>query len=457
MLCGDRAPSLDLGGDHVYDAHVCVWPQMGGNVKKWLLLVIVALSLALPCVVWARAQPPGLPLRAFVRPAGRLLALLGFILLFFQYVLSSRIKWIERGIGLDKLLALHRPFGITGYILLVLHPTSLLLADVVDGSKIAFDAQKILGATNLTALTAGVGAALLYRVLSLRYEVWKAVHWTNYVVLPIALFHGLRGGTDLHSGLLRGFWFGLGGLYGAVLAGKLWTWGQTRRHAYRIATVAQETHDTWNLALEGRKIEHEPGQFLFVRLLRDGCLSSPHPFTIRSSPSRDRLAVTIKESGDFTSTVGQTKVGDRAYVDAPYGVFTCVGVNTPSLLLIAGGIGITPMISMLRFLHDTGDDRDTVLLWGNQTEADIAFRDELAQLASEMPSLQVVHVLSRQDDWPGEKGHIDKELLSRYLGNLDDPAVFVCGPPRMIASVTKALRRTGVPRRRIHSERFALR
>jgi predicted ferric reductase len=221
--------------------------------------------------------------------------------------------------------------------------------------------------------------------------------------------------------------------------------------------MGQETHDTWSLALEGRKIEHEPGQFLFIRLLRDGCLSSPHPFTIGSSPTGDRLVITVKESGDFTSTVGQTKVGDGAYVDAPYGMFTCAGVVAPSLLLIAGGIGITPMISMLRFLHHTGGDRDTVLLWGNQTEADIAFRDELEQLSSEMTSLQVVHVLSRQDDWPGEKGHVEEQLLSRYLGNLDDPAVFVCGPPRMIASVTRALRRTGIPRRRIHSERFALR
>ncbi len=426
-------------------------------MKKWLLLLVMASVLAVPCVVWARAQPPGLPPRAFLRPAGRLLALLGFILLFFQYVLSSRIKWIERGIGLDKLLNLHRPFGIAGYVLLVLHPTSLLLADIVDGNALSFDAQKILGAANLTALTAAVGAALLYRVLSLRYEAWKAVHWANYVVLPIALLHGLRGGADLQSGVLRGFWFGLGGLYAAVLAGKLWTWTQTRRHPYRVAAVTQETPNTWSLTFDGSRVPHEPGQFLFVRLLRDGRLSSPHPFTIRSSPTGDRLSITIKESGDFTSTVGQTKVGDGAYVDAPYGVFTCAGERAPSLLLIAGGIGITPLMSMLRYLRDTGVDRRVVLLWGNQTEADIAFRDELERLTSEMPSLQVVHVLSRQEDWPGEKGHIDEQLLSRYVGDLVDPAAFVCGPPRMIDSVTRALRRIGIPRRRIHAERFALR
>jgi predicted ferric reductase len=426
-------------------------------MKKALLLLLVVLTLAVPAVVWARAQPPGLPLRAFLRPIGRLLALLGFILLFYQYVLSSRIKWIERGIGLDNLLALHRPLGIAGYVLLVLHPTSLLVADIVDGNRLTFDLQKILGAANLTALTAAVGAALLYRVLSLRYETWKGVHWANYVVLPVALLHGLRGGTDLASGVLRGFWFGLGGLYAAVLVGKLWTFARVRRHPYRIGAVAQETEDTWSLYFEGKQVAHNPGQFLFLRLIRDRCVSSPHPFTIRSSPAGDRLAVTIKDSGDFTSTVGQTKVGDGAYIDAPYGVFTCVDVDASSMLLIAGGIGVTPLLSMVHYLADTGDARRAVLLWGNRTEADIACRGELERLASSMPSLQVVHVLSRQDDWPGEKGHIDEQLLSRYLCDLEDPAAFVCGPPRMIGSVVRALRRLGVPRRRIHAERFALR
>jgi predicted ferric reductase len=426
-------------------------------MKKALLLLLMALTLAVPLVVWARSQPPMLPLRAFLRPAGRLLALLGFILLFYQYVLSSRIKWIERGIGLDNLLALHRPLGIAGYVLLMLHPTALLVADIVDGSKLSLDVQKAIGAVNLTALTAAVGAALLYRVLSLRYETWKAVHWTNYVVLPLALLHGLRGGTDLESGVLRGFWFGLGGLYVAVLAGKLWTFVQVRRHPYRIGAVSQETHDTWSLGFEGKQVAHEPGQFLFLRLIRDGHVSSSHPFTIRSSPTGEQLAVTIKESGDFTSTVGQTKVGDGAYIDAPYGVFTCVDVDAPSMLLIAGGIGITPLLSMVHYLRDTGDARRAVLLWGNRTEADIACREELEQLASEVPSLEIVHVLSRQDDWSGEKGHIDEQLLSRYLDPLKDPAAFICGPPRMIDSVVSALRRLGVPLRRIHAERFALR
>jgi len=430
---------------------------MGGNVKKWLLLVIMALIIVVPIVSWARALPPELPLEAFLRPTGRLLALVGFVFLFFQYVLSAKIKWIERGIGLDKLLALHRPFGIAGYVLLVLHPTSLLLADIVDGNRLTFDGPKIVGALNLSVLTAAVGAALLYRVLSLRYQTWKAVHWANYVVLPIALAHSLGGGTDLTAQPLRGFWLALGGMYAAVLAGKLWTWIQTRRHPYRVADVVQETHNTWSLSFEGRKVPHKPGQFLFVRLIRDGRLSDSHPFTICSSPTEERLSVTIKESGDFASTVGQTETGDRAYIDAPYGVFSCVDVDAPALLLIAGGIGITPLISMLRSLRDTGADRRVLLVWSNQTEDDIAFRDELEQLAAQMPSLQIVHVLSRQQDWPGEKGHVDAELLARYAKGLEDPEVFVCGPPQMIGSVLRALRRIGVPGRRVHSERFALR
>jgi ferredoxin-NADP reductase len=249
----------------------------------------------------------------------------------------------------------------------------------------------------------------------------------------------------------------MAGSWVTILASKLWNRFRVRRHPYQVAQVVQETHDTWSLHFEGRRIDYQPGQFLMVWLIRNGRVSEPHPFTISSSPTKDRLSISVKSVGDFTSTIRDTKPTDRAYIDAPYGAFSFLNHDAQNLVFIAGGIGITPFMSMLRYMADKGLDRTVLLIWGNKAERDIAFRDELDNMVAEMSSLRVEHVMSGQDDWPGEKGYVDAALLSKHLQDVENPQVFVCGPPVMMAKVIAALRELGVPKQRIHYERFALR
>ena len=128
-------------------------------------------------------------------------------------------------------------------------------------------------------------------------------------------------------------------------------------------------------------------------------------------------------------------------------------------MFIAGGIGITPLMSMLRYMWDTRADVDVLLLYGNRTERDIVFRAELEQIAQDkLPMLSVVHVLSEADDnWAGQTGYIDGDKIRRYCGgDLSSKAFYVCGPPPMMTAVIKMLRRLGVPTGSIHSERFSL-
>jgi ferredoxin-NADP reductase len=228
------------------------------------------------------------------------------------------------------------------------------------------------------------------------------------------------------------------------------------RQPYRVEDVVQETHDTWTLRFAGPQLDYHPGQFMLLRLRRNGKLSESHPFTISSSPTERQLAVTPKAVGDFTETVGETSPGDTAYIEAPYGVFSYVNHTGLSLAFIAGGIGITPFMSMLRHMRDTGDTRNVVLIWGNKSEADIPFRDEMEQLEHSADWLRVVHVMSHQEDFGGEQGFITGELIERQIPDIRERQVFICGPPVMMEKVRPAVAALGLPKGRIHFERFAI-
>jgi 3-phenylpropionate/trans-cinnamate dioxygenase ferredoxin reductase subunit len=195
---------------------------------------------------------------------------------------------------------------------------------------------------------------------------------------------------------------------------------------------------------------------MFVQLVRNGETSESHPFTISSSPEADQLAITPKSVGDFTNSVGETPVGAKAIIDAPYGVFSFHRYDNPRLVFVAGGIGITPFMSMFRSMRDTDTKREVLLIWGNKTEKDILFADELDEIRRSVGTFDIVHVMSHQEDFEGEKGYITEEILRKYVQEFSGKEYFVCGPPVMMNLVDGVLQRVGVTNRRIHMERFAL-
>lgn len=426
-------------------------------MKRTLLIVVIAITALIPLAVWARTLSSGLPASAYLYSGGRVLALVGFVMVFYQFVLSSKVRWLERGIGLDRMFAIHRVTGVLALILLVIHPAFLFASDLAAGLIPTITPAKIGGAVTLTLLLAVAGAALLYRRLKWSYETWKRIHLASYLVLPAGLLHSLLFGSDTGGGLVRAMWLAMAATYVAIVVAKLLRLADVRRHPYAVAAVTQETHDTWSLRFQGRPVHHQPGQFMTLQLGRQGRVSESHPFTICTSPTSPQLGVTIKAVGDFTATIRETTTQDQAYIDAPYGVFSFMNHDADRLVLIAGGIGITPFMSMLRYMHDRGLERQVLLLWGNKAERDIVFRRELDEMAAAMPTLRVVHVLSAQPDWPGEKGYITAELIQRCAPEVAQSECFVCGPAIMMSKVLAALRQLGVPRRCMHYEKFALR
>jgi predicted ferric reductase len=210
---------------------------------------------------------------------------------------------------------------------------------------------------------------------------------------------------------------------------------------------------------DGQGFDYRAGQFVWLSLRATPFRMREHPFSIASSPSRPgRLEFTIKELGDFTRTIGSIQPGERAYVDGPYGNFGVDGhEDAPGLVFIAGGVGIAPVLSLLRWLADQGEQRPLWLFYGNRDFDRIVFREDLESLQQAL-SLKLVHVLGDPPEgWTGERGFITAEVLNRHLpGQRDRLHYFVCGPEPMIRLSERSLDSLGVPLARLHSEIFDL-
>ncbi len=384
----------------------------------------------------------------------RLFAILGLGFFLLQFVLSSRIKWIERGFGLDKMLSLHRWFGRVAVGFLLLHFSLLVTLDLVSRVYWLWDGHRLLGLAALVIVLLAASVASLYKTLHLRYELWKGMHMANYVAFPLALLHLFLQPVDR---VMYGVWIVLAAVYVLLILHRTHGIYVMRKSPFTVVDVIKENRDTWTLQFAGRPLKYLPGQFMHVQLRRRDRMSSSHPFSMTSGPTDDAVAITVKESGDFTSTIGETQGGDLAYIDAPYGRFSFL--HTPGnrpLAFIAGGIGIAPFMSMLRYMRDAKIDRDVHLFWGNRTEENLLFRGELEALEEQLPGLKVILVMSDQPDWPEDQGRIDANLLRRHIGALSDHEFFLCGPPPMTRAITRQLKENQVPSDRIHRELFEL-
>ena len=184
-------------------------------------------------------------------------------------------------------------------------------------------------------------------------------------------------------------------------------------------------------------------------------MSGGGPGSSSAAVTDGRVEMSIRNLGDFTSAIHEVPVGTRVYIDGPYGAFT-IGHPADMHVLIAGGVGITPMMSMLRTLADQGDKRPVTLLYGSKDWESITFREELEALKERL-DLTVVHVLENPPEgWTGERGFIDAEVFKAHLSQpYADHEYFICGPGVMMDVIEKALGELGVPLSKYHSERYS--
>jgi predicted ferric reductase len=227
-----------------------------------------------------------------------------------------------------------------------------------------------------------------------------------------------------------------------------------------VAEVRPERGETATLALRAADghdgVRFAPGQFAWIKLADAPYALSENPFSFSSSALRPEAPeLTIRAAGDFTTAVRDLQPGTAVLLDGPHGSFHPADPDTP-YLLVAGGIGITPIMSILRTLADQGDRRPLYLVYANRTWDGVTFREELEYLRDRL-DLEIVHVLSQPHAvWTGERGRVSGDLLARVLPvQAREASVFVCGPPAMVDAALAALDAFGVDSRRVHAERFA--
>ncbi len=401
------------------------------------------------------------------------MGLLATSMLVCAVVLPSRLRSLTRTFGIDGVLGMHRFVGLVVTVLVVLHivlvvaanPANTGLFDVVDAPK---PTRAATGAT--VALGGLIGLAVARRRLRHRYEVWRWVHLALAgSVLVLTALHIWWLDHLVRDAAMRA-WFTVLALGVLGVLGYRWLWRPVfgAHSEFVVREVRPETDTVSTLVLEPRRdrhglgrraLEFAPGQFAWLRL-NPSIRAQEHPFTIASGAHSGAWAeFTIRHRGDFTRTLRGLRPGSPVWVDGPHGAFSVDLKPSTGLVMIAGGVGITPMMSMLRTLAHRRDQRPHRLVVVAPTADELLFRTELQTLQQQL-DLTIVELLRQPPHgWTGATGAVDETLLTALLpgkfrrNQLD---YFLCGPPALVNDVLTVLDGLAIPRPRIHTEQFDL-
>jgi predicted ferric reductase len=427
-------------------------------IALYLLVVLAPVFLML-----VRPVPSG---RSFWFEFSIALGFVGLTQIAVQFVLIARFKRVTAPYGVDLILQYHRQIAIIAVALILLHPTIILIDNpsrLELLNPLGGTLASRFGLASIASLVAIVLLSLFRQQLRLGYETWRVTHALLAVTALIcAQVHVSLAGLYINTAWKQALWIVSSALMvSLVLYLRLVKPALMRRRPYRVAQVAEERGDTVRLVLEPdghQGFRFQPGQFAWIKVAESPYSLQEHPFSFAgSAEAAPKLEFGIKKLGDWTKRSDALPVGARAYVDGPHGSFSVDRYGAPAYVFIAGGIGITPFMSMLRTMADRGDKRPVLLLYGNKDWETLTYREELDELAERL-ELRVVYVLEEPtEERETEEGFIDAALLKRQLPK-DKLArtFFICGPDVMMDAVTDALREVGVPQARIHLERFNL-
>ena len=439
--------------------------HQGREWLPWILVyVLVVAAPVLILLVGPHAEG-----RPFLRDVSVAMAFCAMSIIGLQFVLTARIPSLKRPFGSDVVYYFHHRISVVAVGLALLHVLVLAVDDAATWKLLAFWSAPMRARFALAAvlcLLALVLVSIFRRRLRVEYTIWRITHGLLAMgAVAFGMTHMQLVGIYLSLPWKRALW----AMYSALWIGAL-AYARVVRpilmklRPYQVEHVHRERGRAWTVELT--PIGHagapfSPGQFAWITVDRSPFADLEHPFSYSSSAIHPESAsFTIKAAGDFTETIAGLAKGTKVYIDGPFGAFTMDRRSSASeFLFIAGGIGITPIISMLRTMRDREDTRRCSLVYAARSLEEMTFREELEQLQQQL-NLRLHLVPTVADEgWDGLSGRIGSDMLVSLLPERcrgGECEIYVCGPPAMMDAMEDSLVEMGVPRRRIHTERFNL-
>jgi predicted ferric reductase len=382
---------------------------------------------------------------------GRLTGLLAAYLALLQVVLLARIRSLERLVGFDRLTVWHRWNGHACLDLVLAHVVLTVWGyALMDKISLPKEISTMLGGGVYPGMiTATIGTALLVAVVvssvvivrrRLRYETWYAVHLAAYAAIALAWFHQIPTGNELaYDHLAADYWRALYVATLALIVGfrVFAPLAKSFRHGLRVHEFIHEAPGVVSVRIAGRGLERldaRAGQFFLWRFLDRKRWWSSHPFSLSAAPDGRSLRITVKSLGDFTSRLGGLEPGIRVIAEGPFGVFTEAARKREKVLLVAGGIGITPIRALMEDMRG-----DVVVIYRVVDDSDVIFREELERLARER-GVTLLFVVG------DHRTHAGRRLLSPHhlrelVPDITERQVYICGPPAMTDALERNVRR----------------
>ncbi|AFG37202.1 ferredoxin reductase family protein [Spirochaeta africana] len=383
------------------------------------------------------------------------------LLMSWAILLATRLppfEWLFN--GLDKLYKAHRRIGVWAFLIVFLHPVFLAAAftdAVPEFFAFFWFSDSVVRNTGVAALLGFIVLVVLSIAVRIAYHRWKRSHdFFGLLLMLVAAHLILAEGEIMAYRWLRTWhlgWIGaalLGYLYIRLLYrffGPLYDYSVTR-----VETVGDSITEIY-LKPGKRTMRHHPGQFLYVSFDSATIGSEPHPITIASEPAAAEIRLSVKALGDWTEKLSHLQPGERARIWGPYGRFSQTMLEHPyvPVILVGGGIGITPFLSIIRDQEFASREADSLMIYAVTDRSSAVYQDELHESARQLPHLETIIHYSE------EQGYLDAAYLTEIAQRpLSEYYYMVCGPPALMESLRSDLKAAGVPRNHIRMEEFAV-
>jgi predicted ferric reductase len=424
------------------------------------VLAAIGLGALGVLLLWWSNTPAVSSLADVITNAGRILGLLAGYGVVVLVALMARLPPLERGIGTDRLARWHAMGGryiislITAHALLIIWGYALTAHTGViqESGTLVLDYPDVMMATVAAFLLLGVGIVSARAARRrLRYETWYYLHFYTYLAIALAFSHQFATGADFVAS--QPARIGWSAFYLSVGSAVVWyrivcPLRSLARHQFHVTGLNREAPGVVSVHIGGRYLDDlraEPGQFFRWRFLTRGLWWSANPYSLSAMPHPDVLRITVKENGDHSGALSRLRPGTRVMAEGPYGSMTARGTGR-QVLLLAGGVGITPLRAMFAALPG-----DVTLIYRASDIADVVFRDELETIA-QARGARVHYLIGSRAQLGGDP--LSARQLQALVPGLHRCEAYLCGPAGMMEAAVTALRAAGVPRRRIHYESF---